>query len=497
MYIIYIAYKSYAQYKLQLPRRIHQQELQNIEAAVRGQSDGLTAQEIHDALATPPPRRTLQYRLKHMVDRQRLHRAGKGRWARYLPPRTGPKASPDARATLSNEVRRSAVPPRSAAAVRTQRYVSQPSHRRRAATYAPALLDSYRPNATFYLSRKQREGLRNIGSMSGNSQSAEGYAGLAPERLLIDLSWNSSRLEGNSYSLLETELLIAQGVTAESRDLSEAQMILNHKAAIEYLATGSEEIGFNRNTILSLHALLADNLLANPRAAGRLRRTPARIKGSVYTPPAAPQEIEAHFDRLLATASAIDDPFEQSFFVLAHVPHLQPFDDVNKRVARLAANLPLIKAQLAPLCFEGVPREAYDQAVLGVNELRSRQFLAEVFVFAYQHSAGHYAAVRHMLGEPDPFRLKHRAMLRDLIRTVVLSSLDKNQAAAHIESNVRQHLGPAERTRLRDVAERELLSLHPGNCARFRIRPLEFAAWRRNWAKQPANQPANQVVRGA
>ena len=476
-----------------MPRRIHQQELQNIEAAVRGQSDGLTAQEIHDALATPPPRRTLQYRLKHMVDRQRLHRAGTGRWARYLPPRTRPKASPDAQATPSNEVRQSTVPPRGAAAVRTLRYVSRPFHRRRAASYAPALLDSYRPNATFYLSRKQREDLRNIGSMNGKSQSAEGYAGKALQRLLIDLSWNSSRLEGNSYSLLETGLLITQGVTAESRNLSETQMVLNHKAAIEYLATGSEEIDFNRNTILSLHALLADNLLANPQAAGRLRRTPARIKGSVYTPPAAPQEIEAHFDRLLATASAIEDPFEQSFFVLAYLPYLQPFDDVNKRVARLAANLSLIKAQLAPLCFESVPREVYDQAVLGVNELRRRQFLAEVFIFAYQHSAGQYAAVRHMLGEPDPFRLKHRAVLRDLIRTIVLSCLDKNQAATHIESNVRQHLGPAERTRLRDVAERELLSLHPGNCARFRIRPLEFAAWRRNWAKQPANQ----VVRGA
>ena len=80
-------------------------------------------------------------------------------------------------------------------------------------------------------------------------------------RLLIDLSWASSRLEGNTYSLLETERLIAFGESAPGKTPFETQMVLNHKAAIEFLVDAADEMGFDRQTILNLHALLSDNLL--------------------------------------------------------------------------------------------------------------------------------------------------------------------------------------------------------------------------------------------
>ena len=119
-----------------------------------------------------------------------------------------------------------------------------------------------------------------------------------------------------------------------------------------------------------------------------------------------PPLIEACFDQILAAASAIRDPFEQSFFVMVQLPYLQPFDDVNKRVSRLAANIPLIKANLSPLSFEDVPRDLYTEAVLGVYELRRVELLRDVFIWAYQRSAARYAAVRQSLGEPDPFRMR-------------------------------------------------------------------------------------------
>ena len=90
-------------------------------------------------------------------------------------------------------------------------------------------------------------------------------------------------------------------------------MILNHKDAIEFLVNAAEDTGFNRHTILNLHALLADNLLPDPAAAGRLRQIAVGIGGSVFHPLEVPQLVEECFDRVLATASAIDDPFEQRF----------------------------------------------------------------------------------------------------------------------------------------------------------------------------------------
>ncbi len=86
----------------------------------------------------------------------------------------------------------------------------------------------------------------------------------------------------------------------------------------------------------------------------------------MFHPLEVPQQIEECFDQILATASAITDPFEQAFFAMVQFPYLQPFDDVNKRVSRLAANIPFIKNNLTPLSFEGVPRKVYTDAVLGV-----------------------------------------------------------------------------------------------------------------------------------
>ena len=184
---------------------------------------------------------------------------------------------------------------------------------------------------------------------------------------------------------------------------------------------------------------------------------------------------------MLATASAITDPFEQSFFVMVQLPYLQPFDDVNKRVSRLAANIPLIKRNLSPLSFTDVPRRAYTDAVLGVYELNRVDLLKDVFIWAYERSAARYAAVRQSLGEPDPFRLRHRAALQELVGEVVQARMDRKEAASHIASWVAKNIEEADRERFRELAERELLGLHEGNFARYRIRPSTFEAWQQVW----------------
>ena len=237
---------------------------------------------------------------------------------------------------------------------------------RRPTGYDPDFLASYRPNATFYLNAKVRAHLRQVGTSTRIEQPAGTIARQILSRLLIDLSWNSSRLEGNTYSLLDTKRLIAFGQEAKGKNSLEAQMILNHKSAIEFLVGSVEDIGFNRYTIFNLHALLADNLLEDPTAVGRLRRIAVGIESSVFHPLEVRQLIEEHFDRMLGLAAAIEDPFEQSFFIMVQLPYLQPFDDVNKRVSRVAANIPLIKRNLSPLTFVEVPRSTYTEAILGI-----------------------------------------------------------------------------------------------------------------------------------
>jgi hypothetical protein len=194
-------------------------------------------------------------------------------------------------------------------------------------------------------------------------------------------------------------------------------MILNHKDAIEFLVGSAEDIGFNRYTILNLHALLANNLLGDPMAAGRLRNIPVGIERSAYYPLEVSQLIEECFEQILASAAAIADPFEQAFFVMAQLPDQQPFDDVNKRVSRLAANIPLIKNNLCPLAFADVPRSTYTDATLGVYELNKVDLLKDVFIWAYERCAARCVAVRRSLGEPDPFKLRHRGSAQNRRRS--------------------------------------------------------------------------------
>ena len=259
-------------------RRIAKKDLQAIIDAVTSHRDGLSVQQLHEELGKTTYPGTLRYRLKHLVENGQLVREGKGRATRYRLP-TGEESSDAVETPGKQSI------PISKAGVAIRKYVRQAPESRKPVGYDRAFLDSYRPNETFYLSDEERAHLYEIGKPQIAEQPAGTYARQILGRLLIDLSWNSSRLEGNTYSLLDTRRLIDFGQAAEGKDQLETQMILNHKDAIELLVTEANEIGFNRYTILNLHAMLANNLLADSDAPGRLRQIAVGI-GKVGFPSA-------------------------------------------------------------------------------------------------------------------------------------------------------------------------------------------------------------------
>jgi DNA-binding Lrp family transcriptional regulator/fido (protein-threonine AMPylation protein) len=422
-------------------------------------------------------RNTLIRRLAQMVDAGLITKTGVARGARYhaRADQAEPAVAPDA-----------ITVPLSTQATDIRNLVRRPTAARQPVGYERAFLESYRPNETSYLSPADKDRLAALGGKPAANQAAGTQAQAIFNRLLIDLSWNSSRLEGNTYSLLDTQRLIEFGETVDGKGATEAQMILNHKAAIEFLVQSAGEITFDRATVLNLHALLAENLLADPGAAGRLRTIPVGIGGSVFHPTAIPQLISECFDSILAKASAILDPFEQAFFVMVQLPYLQPFDDVNKRTSRLAANIPLIHRNLAPLSFVDVPKDLYTEAMLGVYELNRIELMRDVFLWAYERSARRYAVVRQTLGEPDPFRLRHRQSLKTVIAAVITEPMGKQLAGRHVATWAAAHIAEPERARFIEVAETELLHIHEGNFARYQVRPSEFAAWQKVWTSRTA-----------
>jgi len=358
--------------------------------------------------------------------------------------------------------------------------LSRSENQRKPVGYERAFLEEYRPNIDAYLTNEDKHRLTQLGKAQEGVQPAGTYARKILNRLLIDLSWNSSRLEGNTYSLLDTELLIHEGQVAKNKSAKETQMILNHKEAIEFLVESSNEVGFDRYTLLNLHALLSNNLLPNPAAQGRLRNFGVGITNSVFVPLGLPQLIEEFFDLLLTKTRQIENPFEQAFFLLVQLPYLQPFDDVNKRVSRLAANLPFNRNNLAPLSFIDVPEEVYVKGMLGIYELNRIELFKDVFLWAYERSALRYSAIRQSLGEPDLFRMKYREEMRNLIGHIVRTAMSKEEASLTVKGEA-QILSEKDRSKFIEVVETELLALHEGNYARYRIKPSEFDAWKRIW----------------
>jgi len=355
-------------------------------------------------------------------------------------------------------------------------YVSRPVAARTPRGYERRMLDDYVPNESAYIPDNLKAHLNKIGKPIVAERAAGTFARDILSRFLIDLSWASSRLEGNTYSRLDTERLIQFGQEAEGKDAKETQMILNHKAAIELLVQEStDDIGLNRFTLLNLHALLSDNLMADPEASGSLRRRPVDISGSVFTPLAVPQVIEECFSLILTKAGAIGDPFERAFFMMVHLPYLQPFEDVNKRVSRLAANIPLIRADLWPLSFVDVPERAYVAGTMGVYVLTRLELLRDVFVWAYERSCQRYVVIRDSVAEPDRFRMRYREALIDVISQIVREKKwpAENEILALEDRIVESRDVP----KFVETVSQEFRRLNEFNISRYRLRLSEYWAW--------------------
>ena len=460
-----------------MPKKLAPDLADRLEAEIARHPEGIAPTPLFKRFETEASVRSLARIVKRLARRNRISIKGDGPATRYLPIQAiqGSAAITEADDTMhaTGEV----YVPISSKSGALRELVRRPITQRHPVGYDRALLDNYRPNETFYLNDAEwRARLREIGRAPGMQRAAGTHARDIMNRLLIDLSWASSRLEGNTYTRLDTLNLIEHSREAEGKDRLETQMILNHKQAIEFLIEQAEEIGFNMYTFMNLHALLSENLLSDPAASGRLRERIVEIGGTVYRPLAIPQQIEELFRIILEKAGAILDPFEQAFFLMVHIPYLQPFEDVNKRVSRLAANIPFIKNNLCPLSFVDVPERAYVEGTLVVYEHARVDLLRDIFVWAYERSCEQFKAVASTLPEPDPFRLKYRAELVDAIGRLVRATEPMNVG---IVRDMAANLVPSEdQQRFFKLLSDELRYLHEGNIARYRLTLSEFRTWR-------------------
>jgi Fic family protein len=354
-------------------------------------------------------------------------------------------------------------------------FVRKPIYERPPVAYVDTWFDTYQPNHTFYLPAPIRAKLYKEGKRSQNEDPAGTYAHHIFNRLLIDLSYNSSRLEGNTYSLLDTQRLLLEGKGAEGKLDEEKVMILNHKEAIRYLVDQAPYISISPQTICTLHYLLSDGLV-EARYAGKIRDHGVRIGGSTYIPYENPLELEHRLSRIAEKASLIQDPYEQSFFLLVHLTYLQPFIDVNKRTARLSANIPLIKRNLVPLSFNDVEREDYTSAILAIYELQNVKPLVDLYAFSYLRTCAVYDSTVKALGF-DEVRVRYRTQRRTLLREIITQQLHGTALNQYIASKSGQ-IPEKDRLAFVEDIQEDLIQLDESRIVGLGITPDDLKNWK-------------------
>jgi len=359
--------------------------------------------------------------------------------------------------------------------------IQAPLLRREPCAYHEAWLNAYIPNQTFYLDSAQRQQLYENGKRLSQELPAGTYAHKIFNRLLIDLSYNSSRLEGNTYSLLETQKLILEGKFAIDKLDAESIMILNHKEAIKFLVEGISRLEINVNNIRSLHYLLADGLVPSG-TAGQVREDAVRISGTTYTPIENSAKLEQLLENIADKAKHIHDPFEQSFFLLVHLSYLQAFIDVNKRTARLAANIPLVQHNLVPLSFNDISKEDYISAMLVIYEFNEVAPLAELYIWSYLRTCKQYTVTAQMLGI-EPVRVFYRTQRRQLIADIVHHLILEPQMSALIAERAIEMIPEHDRQKFIEDVKTDLANLAPFTIAGMGINQQELEIWHEYQAK--------------
>jgi len=343
----------------------------------------------------------------------------------------------------------------------------QPLASRRPVGYQADFVVDYVPNQSFLFPETLAHTLAAEGGMKGQ-QPAGTYARRVLEPLLIDLSWSSSRLEGNPFSLLATEALFRKGTADGDLD---AVMLLNHKAAIEFLIDAVPEYGLNSGVIHNLHALLMQDLLLDSAGLGAIRHKIVSISGTTYYPCQVPTQLQEMFELILGKARQINNPVEAAFFLWVNLAYLQPFEDGNKRTSRLAANIPLMLYNCAPLSFLDIEAQDYAYAMMGIYEYRNVALAIELFEHVYRRSIAKYGVQLAAVGMPDPVRLRLRSALGDAVAMVVRERRSIEQAVAAVQ------LAQADAAIFRQMLVEELCILGIHNCARYRLTLSQAQQW--------------------
>ena len=207
------------------------------------------------------------------------------------------------------------------------------------------------------------------------------------ERLTIELSWKSAQIEGNTYSLLETEKLFLKRESAKNKSKEETQMLLNHKDALNYLLQNKNLTeNLNLRVIEEIHSLLIKDL----GVSKNIRSRGVGITGTAYKPLDNEFQIKEYLVKMCDLINSRENGFEKALLAIVLISHIQPFEDGNKRTGRMVGNALLISNDACPLSYRSVDSIDYKKAILLFYEQNNMSAFKQLFIEQNEFSVKNY-----------------------------------------------------------------------------------------------------------
>jgi Fic family protein len=324
------------------------------------------ATSLIDALVSASSPASLKRDLKGLLEDQWIEQFGKARATKYRRSRAAQILFP----------------------IGVERYFSRPQDdRAKAILFNWDIFSQLESLKIFKLSEKQKlarlqiEFQKNIRTLSSALIKREF------ERVTIDLSWKSSVIEGNTYTLLETEALLKDGVPAPGKSSEDATMLLNHKVALDFVRKNVQEFKvLTKSNIESVHSILSKDL----DISRNVRKRIVGITGTNYRPIDNEFQINEALEKTCNTINKCDDVFTKTLLAILLISYIQPFEDGNKRTARLIGNAILLSHDCFPLSFRSVDVNQYKKAILLFYEINNLYELKSLFLEQAQFSVSEY-----------------------------------------------------------------------------------------------------------
>ena len=207
------------------------------------------------------------------------------------------------------------------------------------------------------------------------------------ERVTIELSWKSSKIEGNTYTLLDTESLIKEHKEAVGHTKEEAAMILNHKKALDHILGSKNKLkALSLRAIEDVHRLLVDGLNVN----FGLRSRAVGITGTAYRPLDNKHQITEAMEKAVMEINKMEDAWNKALTALLLIAYIQPFEDGNKRASRLLANACLLAHNACPLSFRSIDETEYKKALTVFYELNNATLMKKLFIEQWRFAVQNY-----------------------------------------------------------------------------------------------------------